>query len=277
MSFVSKKIDFKGTCIEVRSLGRGVKNIVLKRPDIHNAFNAAMISELTTALSELAAIRDAMEMRVLVLSGEGSSFCAGADLNYMKAQATQTQNENMNDARTLGQMFFKLACFPTTVVGVAQGAAIGGGLGLLACSDFVLAESKTVFATSEVLLGIVPAVISPYIVRRIGLANATPFMLSGRRFKADEAHRLGLVQKVCDASELAAETDAALEMFLKGGPNAVRRTKMLLRKVSPLPTQEVFQTTCQVIADARASDEGRLGLASFFEKSTPDWQKVDEA
>lgn len=267
----SPQVLFKGTAIEVQTHAHGVQHLVFKRPELHNAFNEATIAELMKVLAELAAIRDEKEMRLLVLSGEGPSFCAGADLNYMRSQASQNGAMNMADARILGQMFFKLACFPTPVLASIQGAAIGGGLGLAACADFVLAERNTTFATSEVLLGIVPAVISPYIVRKVGIGFANQFMLNGKRFKAEEAYRIGLVQQLTDESVRESDMQKVVASFLKAGPNAMRRTKALLRKAAPLPDPELFQATCQAIADARMSDEGQEGLNAFFEKRSASW------
>lgn len=267
------KVFFEGKHIRVYDCGKGVKHLTLSRPDVHNAFNREMIAELSNALSELAAIRFIEEMRLLLMTGEGASFCAGADLNYMRSQAEQTYNQNEADARELGQLFFKLANFPTPVLTRVQGAAIGGGLGLAVCSDYVVAEEKAVFATSEVLLGIVPGVISPYIVRKIGLANGGPLMLTGKRVKGTEAQTLGLCQEVVSQADLDVAFEKSIQMFFKAAPNAQRRTKALMRKASPLPGSELFLFTCQAIAEARQSDEGKAGLAAFFEKTTPPWQE----
>ncbi|MBM3381872.1 MAG: hypothetical protein FJY29_05465 [Betaproteobacteria bacterium] len=267
--------DYQGSTLQVVHAGSGVVRLVLNRPDVRNAFNADMITELNDVLAELAATRDAEKMRVLLIEGEGSTFCAGADLNYMQEQARGNEAQSLRDARILGTLFFRLASFPTTVVSAVRGAAIGGGFGLVCCSDVVVADSKAVFATSEVRLGIVPGVISPYIVRKLGTGRAAPVMLSGMRLNAEQAFHLGLVQHVVDAA--SGETGfkealaATVSEHLLAAPNAVRRTKDLLRKISPLPDPGLFEHTAQAIAVARCSEEGQHGLAKFFDKKQPQW------
>lgn len=272
--------DYDGETLRVRHLGGGVVNVVLNRPDVRNAFNAAMISEMNDVFAELAATRDASHMRVLLLSGEGKVFCAGADLNYMREQAKSNEAQSVQDARLLATLFYRLASFPTTVMSAVRGAAIGGGFGLVCCSDVVIAEAQTHFATSEVRLGIVPGVISPYIVRKIGLGRASAAMLSGARMTAADALSLGLVNHIVDATthESAFENTIAqvLNEHLAAAPNAVRRTKELLRRISPLPDPGLFEFTSQAIALARCSDEGQSGLGCFFDKKTPSWSQSIE-
>jgi methylglutaconyl-CoA hydratase len=267
--------DHQGNTLRVEHAGSGVVRLVLNRPDVRNAFNAEMISELNDVLAELAATRDAEKMRLLMIEGEGSCFCAGADLNYMQEQARGNEAQSLRDARLLGTLFFRLASFPTTVISAVRGAAIGGGFGLVCCSDVVIAESKAVFATSEVRLGIVPGVISPYIVRKLGVGRAAPVVLSGMRLNAQQAYELGLVQQVVDsAAGEAGFKEAVIKTInehLLAAPNAVRRTKDLLRKISPLPDPGLFEYTAQAIAVARCSDEGQHGLSKFFEKQQPQW------
>lgn len=267
--------DHTGETVCVRHLGGGVVNVILNRPEVRNAFNAKMISEMNEVFAELAAVRDAARMRVLLLSGEGSVFCAGADLNYMREQAKGNEAQSLQDARQLATLFYRLASFPTTVITAVRGAAIGGGFGLVCCSDVVVADAKAVFATSEVRLGIVPGVISPYIVRRVGLGRASAPMLSGERMTAQDACSVGLVNKVIDtASGLSAFNEVVLKLInehLAAGPNAVRRTKELLRRISPLPDPGLFEFTAQAIAMARCTEEGQHGLECFFEKTSPSW------
>lgn len=263
---------YSGTCVRVESLAHGIQRMVLARPEVRNAFNAKMIEEISEALTRLAAIHLAADMRLLLIEGEGSVFCAGADLSYMKELSQAGEAESVRDARRLGQMFFRLANFPTPVVCFVKGAAIGGGLGLAACSDFVLAESNAVFATSEVLLGIVPGVISPYVIRKVGVGFAAPFMLTGRRMTAEECLLSGLVSRVVNISDDGAKTlEAVCGEFLMAGPNAARRTKELLRRVSPLPDPALFEHAAMSIAMARCSEEGQTGLQAFFDKQTPPW------
>jgi methylglutaconyl-CoA hydratase len=262
---------YSGKSIRVESFDYGVKKMIFTRPDIRNAFNAEMIQEITSLLSELSSIHNENEMRLLLLEGEGKVFCAGADLSYMKEQSQKNEAQNLEDARMLGQMFFKLASFPCPVISVVQGAAIGGGFGLVSCSDFTLAEENANFATSEVLLGIVPGVISPYIIRKIGVAQASPFLLSGKRFLATECLSSGFVNKVTKLENIQKELKSIVDNFLMAGPLAARRTKDLIINASPLPNQLQFEFTAKQIAIARSSKEGKAGIHSFFEKTSPYW------
>jgi methylglutaconyl-CoA hydratase len=267
--------DYSGLTLRVKHAGCGVVRVILNRPEVRNAFNAEMIGELNDVLAELAATREAEKMRILLLEGEGSTFCAGADLAYMQEQARGNEAQSLSDARVLGTLFFRLASFPTTVISAVRGAAVGGGFGLVCCSDVVLADSKAVFATSEVRLGIVPGVISPYIVRKIGCGRAASPMLSGMRMTARSAFEMGLVNQVVDSStDEGAFTEALLGIInehLAAAPNAVRRTKELLRRLHPLPDPGIFEFTAQAIAVARCSEEGQHGLGKFFEKKQPNW------
>lgn len=257
--------------LRVEKGSRGVHQIVLARPEVRNAFDEAMISELKEVLADLAAIRDPAEVRLLLLTGDGPIFSAGADLNYMKRLAASGESESLADARALAQLFYPLAAFPVPVVAAVRGAAIGGGLGLAVCADFVLSEDKATFATTEVRLGIVPGVISPYVVRKIGAGAASSLLLSGRRVKAPEAKDLGLVQQIVSGDGFDAALEDLVLEFLHAGPEAARRTKQLLLQAAPLPTAEHIEFTAQSIAAARCSPEGQTGLASFFDKKAPPW------
>lgn len=265
------EIYYSGKNMRVESLDYGVKKMIFTRPDIRNAFNEGMIKEIKTILSELSTIHNENEMRLLIMEGEGKVFCAGADLSYMKEQSQKSEEQNLEDARALGQMFFKLASFPCPVISVVQGAAIGGGFGLVSCSDFTLAEESANFATSEVLLGIVPGVISPYIIRKIGIAHASPFLLSGKRFSAIECLISGLVNKVTKLESLQLDLKNIVNSFLMAGPLAARRTKDLIINALPLPNQQQIDFTAKQIAIARSSEEGKAGILSFFEKTSPYW------
>lgn len=261
--------------IRLEHLPHGVKKMVLVRPDICNAFHAEMIAEISNTLSELAAIPEAENMRLLVLEGEGNIFCAGADLNYMKEQAKSGEEQNLKDARVLGQMFYKLASFPTTVLCAVKGTAVGGGLGLVSCCDIVLAEDRAQFAASEVLLGLVAGVISPYVIRKLGPARAGHMMLTGKRVSAHDALHMGLVQQVVPTDSFAAAIKQNILDCLKVGPNAARGSKRLLHKCAPLPDAELFEYCAQQIAKARASAEAQLGLECFFAKKAPTWSVRD--
>ncbi len=257
--------------LRVETGSRGVKQIVLSRPEVRNAFDEVMIAELKEVLGDLAGIPDPEKVRLLLLTGDGPVFSAGADLNYMKRLAESGESKSLDDARGMAQLFYALAAFPTPVICAVRGAAIGGGLGLAVCADFVLAEDKAIFATTEVRLGIVPGVISPYVVRKIGAGVASPLLLSGRRIKAPEAREIGLVQQVASAEGFDAALDDVVLEFLHAGPEAARRTKKLVLRAAPLPTPEHIEFTARAIADARRSAEGQAGLASFFDKKAPPW------
>jgi len=269
--FPVERILTRATAVRVEALSLGVKRIVLSRPHARNAFDETMMEELRDVLEHLASIPDPQQMRLLLVEGEGKVFSAGADLGYMKRIAAKSEAESVEDAKTLARLFYRLADFPTPVIAVVQGAAIGGGLGLAVCADYVLADEDAFFATTEVLLGIVPGVISPYIVRKIGLAHGAPMMLTGRRLTAREAEDIGLVQRVARPSDRAAALQDAVLDFLAAGPEAARRTKALLKEASPLPGPELLDFTAQQIAEARCSPEGKMGLEAFFSKAPPAW------
>ena len=270
--FPVERVHQPGRYVRLEALPHGVMRLVLARPEVHNAFDAAMISEISGALGVLTHVPQGAELRVLLLQGEGETFCAGGDLAYMKAQAAAAPEENLDDARALGRMFQRLASFPVPVLCYVQGAAVGGGLGLAACADYVLAGATAIFATSEVRLGLVPGLISPYVVRRLGVAHAAPLLLTGQRVSAAEALRLGLVQRVLGPSEVVGEAlTELLGQFLAAGPEAAQRTKALLLEVSPLPDAGLLEFTARAIAEARASAEGQEGLRAFFEKAPARW------
>ncbi|MGH9323400.1 MAG: enoyl-CoA hydratase-related protein [Vicinamibacteria bacterium] len=267
----------EASTLRVESLSLGVKRIVLARPDVRNALDETMMVELRDVLDLLATIPEPDQMRLLILAGEGKVFCAGADIGYMKRLAAKSKEESFEDAKDLASLFYKLADFPAPVIAVVQGAAIGGGLGLTVCADYVLAEETAVFATSEVLLGIVPGVISPYVLRKIGLAAAAPLMLTGRRLSASEAAASGLVSKVVTPEERETVLQEVVLEFLAAGPEAQRRTKDLLRRAMPLPGPDLVEFTAAAIAEARCSPEGRKGLEAFFSKAPPAWAARVEA
>lgn len=267
------ELFYSGKYIRVEALPHGVKKLILARPEVRNAFHAEMIDEISKVLILLAKIPSEQDMRLLVLEGEGKVFSSGADLGYMKEQAKKTEAQNLNDARQLGRMFYKLASFPTPVVCAVKGAAIGGALGLTVCSDYVLCDDNAIFLTSEVLLGIVPGVISPYIIRKIGVSRSSYFMLAGNKMNAQEAQLVGLVNKVTTLENFQEELDKVTKQFLMAGPSAARKTKELIRNCAPLPSQELFEFCAEHIATARSTEEAQKGLNAFFEKQTPYWCK----
>jgi methylglutaconyl-CoA hydratase len=240
----------------------------LHRPDVHNALDEELIAALTAAIR---ALSGEPAVRVVVLSGEGKSFCAGADIGYMQRLSTYDRDANLADARTLGELFLALAECPRPVVARVHGVALGGGVGLLAACDIVVAAEDTKLGLSEVRLGILPAVISPFVVRRIGPGAARPLFLTGDRFDAHRALALGLVDIVVPAAELDAAVARVVASLGQGGPGAQAAIKRLLDEIGPLSLGEAAQRTPPFIAAQRATEEAREGFAAFFEKRPPRW------
>ena len=247
-----------------------VATITLNRPRAHNAFDDALIARLTRTLEALAA-RD--DVRVVVLAGRGKSFCAGADLVHMKKAAAYSMEENIADARALARLLTVLDGLPRPTVALVHGPAYGGGVGLVSACDIALAAEAASFALTEVRLGLIPGVISPFVIRAIGNAHARRFMLTGERFGADTARRIGLVHEVVPAEELEARGAAVIEMLLRGSPDAHRRAKDLIASVSGRPIDAALaDEVARRIAASRASDEGKEGIAAFLEKRAPRWR-----
>ena len=244
--------------------------ITLNRPERHNAFDDALIEELTAALRAMEAEE---AVRIVVLSGAGKSFSAGADLNWMKRMAGFSKDENQRDAMQLGALMRTLAHLRKPTLARVQGAAYGGGVGLVACCDIAVASQGATFSLSEVKLGLVPAVISPYVVAAIGERAARRYFLSGERFDAAEAWRLGLVHELAPTEEeLDAKLGEIVDALLACGPAAQREAKDLVRAVSGRPvTSELIQDTAERIARIRSSQEGREGVNAFLEKRRASW------
>jgi len=244
--------------------------VTMNRPERHNAFDDALIAELTQALR---AIEAEEAIRVVVLSGTGKSFSAGADLNWMKRMAGYSKDENVRDAMGLGALMRTLAFLRKPTVARVQGAAYGGGVGLVACCDIAIAVHTATFALSEAKLGLIPAVISPYVVAAIGPRAARRYFLTGERFAATEGWRLGLVSELAGSEgELDEKLGTIVDLLLEAGPAAQREAKDLIRAVADRPvTSEVIQDTAERIARVRASPEGREGVAAFLEKRKAAW------
>ncbi len=250
---------------------RGVATLTLNRPQIHNAFDDALIAELTAALRKLAA--DAA-VRAVVLTGAGQSFSAGGDLNWMRRMAGYSDAENFADAMALAELLRTLNELPKPAVARVNGAAFAGGLGLICCTDIAIAAEEAIFSISEVRLGLVPATISPYVVAAIGARQSRRYFLTGERFGAAEARRIGLVHEVVPRAELDTAVEKILGALLEGGTVAEARSKRLIAEVQDRPvTASVLALTARAIAEARASTEAREGLAAFFEKRKPTWRR----
>lgn len=247
-----------------------VATVRLNRPDKHNVFDERLIAELTKAFRDLAG---ASSVRVVILAANGPSFSAGADLDWMKRMSVLSRTENERDALLLADLMSAIDRCPKPVVGLVEGAAFGGGVGLVACCDVAIATTKASFCLSEVRLGIIPAVISPYMVAAIGPRACRRYFLSAEKFDAATAEQLGLVHRVVEPEALAAARDAIVGHLLKGGPSALAAAKTLIAHVANEPINEALaRDTAWRIADARASPEGREGIAAFLEKRKPNWQ-----
>jgi enoyl-CoA hydratase/carnithine racemase len=235
-----------------------VLRITLARPDRRNAFDAPLIAELAEAFVDVG------RARAVVLAGEGPSFCAGADVDWMRASASLSYDENVADANAMRQMFESIDRCPAPVVARVQGHALGGGAGLVAAADIAIASADAQFAFSEVKLGIIPAVISPFALAKIGGANARRYFVTGERFDAATALRIGLVGEV--AEDLDASVERVVAELLSAGPQAARWAKRLVRERPDGPE------TARWIAERRTSDEGQEGLAAFLERRKPNWR-----
>lgn len=254
--------------IEIEKLDN-VAILWFNRPHVHNAFDEFMIQELLDAVESL---KEDVESRILVFRGRGKSFCAGADLNWMKRMSEFDYEQNLNDSRELARLIYNIYTFPKPTIAVLHGAVIGGGNGIASACDFAFCEEDTVFSLSEVKIGLVPSVIGPYVIKRVGEYNARALMLSGRRIKGKEAERLHLVNGAYPMDQLNDVVQETIEFLLTSGPQAMRMCKQLIHDVvNHLTLEEAKEYTAKIIADVRASDEGKEGIASFLEKRKPRW------
>jgi methylglutaconyl-CoA hydratase len=252
-----------------RSQAEGVLTVSLNQPDQHNAMTPALITELTELFAALP-LRD--DVRVVVLTGKGRSFCAGADVAAMRAAADYSYAQNLADAQAIFDLMLAVDRSPQPVVGRVNGPAIGGGAGLVSCCDIVVAAEQSTFAFSEARLGIVPAVISPFVLARIGSARARELFLTGERFDARYALTIGLVHHVVAGEDLDAAVAERVEQLLLAAPGAQAAVKELIHMVAFRPKESVRDYTTELIARRRAGDEGREGLSAFLEKRKPWWQ-----
>ena len=251
-------------------LGESMAWVNLDRPEVRNALNPELIRELTEVFDWLNSRND---IRVIILKGNGKSFCAGADLDYMKEMAKYNHLQNLADAQKLSKLFQTIYFCNKAVIVDVHGACIGGANGIIAAADIVIAEKNTKFAFSEVRLGITPATISPFVVSKMGITAAKELMLTGRRFTADEAKEFRLVNVVVDEAEIIDTERQYIEHFLQASPDALAECKNLLRLVSGTDDtfNPIFQQTSQLIAAQRVSKAGQEGMKAFFEKRKPEW------
>jgi methylglutaconyl-CoA hydratase len=249
----------------------GVERLTLNRPDVRNAFNDAVVAELTdwAARTREAAARH--DVRVAVIAGAGTMFCAGADVNWMAKTIEYSEDENVRDATAMSRMFAAIDELPVVVIGRVHGAALGGGAGLAAVCDIVVAADDAQFGFTEVKLGIIPAVISPFALAKIGRSAARELFLTGARFSAARAKEIGLVHTVVPAAELDAATDRYVRETLSAGPDAVAAAKALIPHVIGRTTADAMPMTAKAIATRRVSREGQEGLRAFLGKRRPGW------
>lgn len=250
---------------------RGCATLTLNNPEQHNAFDDRMIADLTAALLKF---KDNPLVRVILLTANGKSFSAGADLNWMRRMADYSQQENVRDALALAELMRVLNELPQPTIALVHGATIGGGVGLVAACDIAIAADRSSFCLSEVKLGLIPAVISPYVIMAIGARQARLYFLTAERFTAAEALRIGLVHQLCPESELSKFGEQLCHQLLQNGPEALKEAKRLIREVAGRTIDsDLIDLTADWIAAIRASDEGREGLTAFLDKRKPSWIK----
>lgn len=249
----------------------GVLTLTLNRPKIHNAFGDELIAAVAGALQDAS---DNPAVRVLVITGAGSSFSAGADMKWMRSMVTASAEKNEEDALRLAQMLRRLNYHAKPTIARVNGSAFGGGVGLIACCDIVVACDTAQFALTEVRLGLVPAIISPYVFRRIGEHNARRYFLNAERFNAKRAQEIGLLQEICPADELDGAIQRQLDLLAQAGPQAIKQSKKLVFQAAGIDStrqRQSDQDNARMIARLRVSAEGQEGLGAFLDKRPPAW------
>lgn len=259
-----------GVSEPLRIVRDGIRaTVTMARPEVRNAFNAALIAALYDAFTSLGTDPS---VRYVVLAGEGKTFSGGADINWMRAALELTMDENVRDAEAMASMYRSIDRCPKPVVARVQGAAVGGGVGLCAVSDIVVAADDAIFGFTEVKLGILPAVISPFVVPKIGMSQARALFLTGERFGAQRALAAGLVHHVVPAAELDARIDALGAEFATAGPAGVASAKAIIPAVASASPDDATHLSTRAIAQARTSEEGQEGLRAFLERRDPAWR-----
>jgi len=244
--------------------------VTLGRPEVHNAFNAKMIEEMTEAVHR---VKEDGAVRIVVLTGRGKSFCAGADLNWLREIVGYSFEQNLEESMALADVLFQLYVLPKPTIAMVNGAAIGGGTGFLSACDMAVAAEEAVFGLSEVKIGLVPAAISPYVLRKIGESKAREYFLTGKRISARKAQEIGLVNEVVPLEKLSESIDRLIENLLTSGPEAMAQCKELISRTSNERIEDIKEFTANMIAGLRVSKEGQEGMASFLEKRKPNWIK----
>jgi methylglutaconyl-CoA hydratase len=246
-----------------------VLRLTLNRPEVRNAFDEEVIQALSAAASHASEDRS---VRAIVLAGNGKAFCAGADIGWMSKAIAYSRMENLSDAEDLARLLERLDTLPVPVIGRIQGSALGGGVGLAAICDIAIAADDAVFGLSEVKLGILPAVVAPYVLRKIGISAARELFLTGARFDAARAREIGLVHEVVAASDLDVAVSRRVDEVLTAGPQGIAAAKALIREIAGVHPEDVIGITTNAIAAQRVSAEGQEGLRAFLEKRKPSWK-----
>lgn len=251
---------------------QGVATLTLNRPDVHNAFDDHMIAEMTKAIRELA---NDPKVKILVIKSMGKHFSAGADITWMQKMVDKDEMANLKDADALAQLMYQLSRFPKPTLSIVQGNAYGGGVGLVACAHIAIASNNAQFCFSEAKLGLIPAVISPYVVRAIGQRNARAYFLSAKPFDATRAQQMGLCHHVVTPEELETAANDTIASLLKNGPHALIAVNNLIDNLQTLEiNEETVSMTAKVIASLRISPEGQEGLNAFIQRREPSWAKT---
>ena len=250
-----------------------VATVTMGRPDVHNAFNEHLIAQLREAFEGW---NSDDTVRVVIIGGEGKSFSAGADLDWMRRAASFSQEENLRDAAAAAALWRTIAEFPRPVIAKVHGNAFGGGAGLVAASDIAIAADTAMFGFTEVRLGLVPATVAPHVVEKIGPGRALPLFLTGERFDAQRALAIGLVHQVVSVPELEVAVGSAIDALISGGPEALSKCKELIQYLASADRSQVDGYTAAMIADTRSGAEGREGIAAFLEKRRPRWAAASE-
>lgn len=242
--------------------------VTFNRPDIHNAFNSGMIDELAAAFRE---IEGKKQIRLVILTGAGKSFCAGADLNWMRAVKDASYEVNLAESNRLADLFWQMYSFPLPIIARVNGAAIGGGTGFVAVCDIAIAARSSKYSFSEVKIGVVPACIGPYVIRKLGEGRARELFITGERMEAERAHEVGLVNAVVDDEALDSAINELAMQIESSGPNAITMAKKLVSSVPAMSPSEFRLYTAEMIAKLRQSPEGQEGMDAFLNKRTPSW------
>ena len=259
--------------LELKNITEDHLLIELNREEVHNAFNEKLILDLTNAFKE---INKNKKLRLITLTGKGRSFCAGADLNWMGSMINYSKEENFSDSQKLFDLFQTIDDCAIPVLAKVNGHALGGGVGLLSVCDFVITHEKAKFGFTEARLGLIPAVISSFCMKKIGVSHARAWFLSGETFSAQRAKEMALVNEVSSLEDFEKRYDEVVTSFLKAAPEAAKQAKKLIKDLQIMPTKDIREHTCRAIAELRVSDEAQEGMSALLQKRKANWMQRDE-